>query len=184
MGSAKALLRVEGETFLARTVRSLAEGGCDPVLVVVAENAAGIAAEAIACGATLLVNPDPGDGPITSLRLAIDSLDDEVDAIAYLPVDHPLVRPESVTALLRAAAESGQALTVPKFGPKRGHPAIFHRALFRELVDPALEGGARTVVHRHLASACIVQSDDPGVITDIDTPEDYDSALETTVDVP
>ena len=184
MGSTKALLEVEGETFLARAVRSLAEGGCDPVMVVVAERAEEIAEEAKGCGATLLVNPDPGDGPITSLRIAINSLHDEVDAIAYLPVDHPLVRPDSVAALLRAAKGSGSALTIPMYGRKRGHPAVFGRALFRELCDPTLEGGARTVVHRHLENACLMPSDDPGVITDIDTPAEYDSALEVTSEKP
>jgi len=179
MGRPKALLEVEGVTFLRRVVRSLADGGCDPVLVVVADASDDIAAEARAAGATLLTNPDPGEGPITSLRLAIGSLADDVDAIAYLPVDHPLVRPDSVAGLLSAARASGSTLALPMYGEKRGHPAIFDRALFGELLDPELEGGARTIVHRHLASALLIPSDDRGVIADIDTPDDYESVLMT-----
>jgi CTP:molybdopterin cytidylyltransferase MocA len=178
MGRPKALLRVEGETFLARTIRALEGGGCDPVLVVVAGRPGDAVATEVSelarrTGARVLVNPDPGEGPITSLRLAIASLGDSVSGLAYLPVDHPLVRPETVTTLLAAARAKRAALTVPTYGGERGHPAVFAAALFAELADPALEGGARTVVHRHLEHALLVEVDDAGVITDIDTPEAY-----------
>jgi CTP:molybdopterin cytidylyltransferase MocA len=178
MGRPKALLRVEGETFLSRTVQALRGGGCDPVWVVVAGRPGGTAAAEVSdlaqrAGARVLVNPDPGEGPITSLRLAIRSLGDSVSGLAYLPVDHPLVRPETVTALLAAARTERAALTVPTYRGERGHPAVFGAALFSELTDPALEGGARTVVHRHLERALLVEVEDAGVITDIDTPEAY-----------
>lgn len=180
MGRPKALLEVEGETFLARTVRALREGGCEPVMVVVAgaedertSLSSAFADAAHRAGARVLFNPDPGEGPITSLRLAIAALGDDVAGIAYLPVDHPMVRAETVASLLDAARGVGAALTVPVHHGKRGHPAVFGSALFGELTDPALEGGARAVVHRHLGHAHLLEVDDVGVITDIDTPEAY-----------
>jgi CTP:molybdopterin cytidylyltransferase MocA len=180
MGRPKAMLQVEGETFLARTVRALADGGCEPVLVVVAgtedertPQSSAFADAARRAGARVLSNPDPGEGPITSLRLAIASLGDAVAGLVYLPVDHPMVRPETVSALLAAARSVDAALTVPVHRGKRGHPAVFGAALFGELVDPALEGGARAVVHRHLGEAHLLEVDDAGVILDIDTPEAY-----------
>lgn len=176
MGRPKALLDLGGRSFVHRVVGSLADGGCDPVLVVVARGDDAVAAEARAAGARALVNPDPGEGPVTSLRLALAHLDAGVDAIAYLPVDHPLVTPATVALLLAEARAAGAPLTLPMRGARRGHPAIFGRALFAELADPGLAGGARTVVHRHLAEARLVAVDDPGVIADIDTPEAYAAA--------
>ena len=176
MGRPKALLELEGRTFVHRVVRALAEGGCAPVLVVTAPGDDEVAAEARGAGARTVMNPDPGEGPITSLRLAIGKLDEAVAGLAYLPVDHPLVRPETVAHLLSEARASGALLTIPMRGNKRGHPPIFRRPLFAELADPALEGGARTVVHRHLGAAELVPVDDPGVTADIDTPESYRAA--------
>ncbi|MGE0158345.1 MAG: NTP transferase domain-containing protein [Gemmatimonadales bacterium] len=178
MGRTKALLEVGGRTFLARTVAALRSGGCDPVLVVVpdGEPATRIAEAAERAGALVLRNPDPGEGPITSLRLAIRELGDSVAGLAYLPVDHPMVKAQTVAALLaaaRAAVGGRAALTIPMHRGRRGHPAVFGSALFTELADPALEGGARMVVHRHLDHATLVEVDDPGVLTDIDTPEAY-----------
>jgi CTP:molybdopterin cytidylyltransferase MocA len=178
MGRPKALLLLDGETFLTRTIGTLHVGGCDPVLVVLAAGAdRRIATEAARAGARVLTNPDPGEGPITSLRVALAALDDTVAGFVYLPVDHPMVRPETVATLLRAARETRASLTVPTHRGKRGHPAVFGAALFGELSDPALEGGARTVVHRHLDRAELVEVDDAGVLADIDTPEAYADVL-------
>jgi CTP:molybdopterin cytidylyltransferase MocA len=177
MGRPKAMLPLEGETFLQRTVRTLLSGGCDPVLVVVAEGENGLAEEAERAGARVLFNPDPGEGPITSLRVALEDLGDSVAGIAYLPVDHPMVQPETVERLLAAARSADAKLTVPMHRGKRGHPSVLGAALFAELGDPSLEGGARTVVHRHLEGALLVDVDDAGVLTDIDTPEAYAAVL-------
>jgi molybdenum cofactor cytidylyltransferase len=147
------------------------------VLVVVAEGDEVLAAEATAAGARVLENAAPGDGPITSLRLALAALGDSVEGLAYLPVDHPMVRADTVSALLAAARAAGAALTLPVHRGERGHPAIFGAALFAELSDQALEGGARTVVHRHLHEALLVEVQDAGVLSDIDTPEAYASVL-------
>jgi CTP:molybdopterin cytidylyltransferase MocA len=177
MGRPKALLPLDGETFLVRTVRTLRAGGCDPVLVVVAEGEKQLATEAERAGARALFNPDPGEGPITSLRLALRVLGDSAAGLVYLPVDHPMVRAETVATLLAAARSRSAKLTVPLYGGKRGHPAVFAAALFAELADPSLEGGARTVVHRHLDQALLVDVDDAGVLTDIDTPDAYAAVL-------
>jgi molybdenum cofactor cytidylyltransferase len=93
--------------------------------------------------------------------------------LAYLPVDHPLVRATTVSRLLDAARSADAALTVPVHRAKRGHPTVFGAALFPELADPTLAGGARTVVHRHLERALLIDVDDSGVLADIDTPEAY-----------
>ncbi len=177
MGRPKALLPVRGESFLAHTIAALKGGGCSPVLVVVAEGERAVAAAAETAGARVLFNPDPGEGPITSLRIALAALDENVPGLAYLPVDHPMVQSRTVALLLKAARGSAAPLTVPVHAGKRGHPAVFGASLFEELADPALTGGARTVVHRHLDRALKVEVDDPGVIVDIDTPEVYSRAL-------
>lgn len=177
MGRPKALLDAGGRSFVAATVGALVGGGCDPVVVVVATGEADVARRAQAAGAVVLENPDPGEGPITSLRLALAALGEGPDAVALLPVDHPLVRPETVAALVGAFRGHEAPLVLPVVGGKRGHPSILGRALFAELADPSLEGGARAVVHAHLDEALLVPVEDPGVVADIDTPAAYRAAF-------
>lgn len=177
MGRPKAFLEIGGDTFLQRVVRALADGGCDPVYVVVEGGDRAAEEEAAATGARVLSNPVPGEGPITSLRLALAVLDDDTDGVVYLPLDHALVEPRHVARLLEEAHTAEAPLALPVHRGKRGHPAFFARSLFDELSDPGLEGGARTVVHRYLDRARLLPTDDPAVVVDIDTPEAYEKAL-------
>ena len=176
MGRSKALMDAGGRSFLAAAAGALAGGGCDPVVVVVGPGQVEEARKATGAGAVVLRNPDPGEGPITSLRIALSALGG-VEGVAYLPVDHPRVQPETVATLLEAFRAGSAPLVLPVHRGKRGHPAIFGRALFPALADPHLQGGARTVVHAHLGEARLVEVDDPGVVLDIDTPETYRDAF-------
>lgn len=177
MGRSKALLDAGGRSFVSAVVGSLVAGGCDPVVVVVGKGRTDEERRATAAGAHVLVNPDPGDGPITSLRLALAALPGGVTGLALLPVDHPLVTPETVQTLVSTFLESDAPVVLPVHEGRRGHPVIFRSVLFPELADPGLEGGARTVVRRHLDGAALVSVDDAGVLMDIDTPEAYRAAF-------
>jgi nicotine blue oxidoreductase len=177
MGTSKALLDAGGRSFLASVVGALVGGGCDPVVVVVGPGQEDEARRARAAGALVLENPDPGEGPITSLRLALAALGAEVEGVAYLPVDHPLVSPETVASLVHTLLGGDAPLVLPTVEGRRGHPALFRRALFAAFSDPSLEEGARSVVHAHLDRAALVEVDDVGAVTDIDTPEAYRAAF-------
>ncbi len=177
MGRSKALLDAGGRSFVSAVVGSLVAGGCDPVIVVVGEGQEDEERRARAAGAHVLVNPEPGDGPITSVRLALAALAAGTAGLALLPVDHPLVRPETVQILLSAFREGEAPVVLPIHDGRRGHPVVFRSSVFGELLDPGLEGGARTVVHAHLEAATLVSVDDAGVVADIDTPEAYRAAF-------
>ena len=173
MGAPKALLDAGGRSFVSAAVGALIGGGCDPVAVVVGPGQDEVARKARGAGAMVLVNPEPGEGPITSLRLALAVLGPEAHGVAVRPVDHPRVRPETVALLVETFLTSGAPLVLPTLHGQRGHPAIFARRLFASLMDPRLEGGARSVVHQHLAEAVPVEVEDAGVLEDIDTPDAY-----------
>lgn len=182
MGRPKALLEIEGQTFLSLVTDALRDGGCDRVIVVVPEDTP-LQEAAEAAGAQVITNPDPGEGPITSLRLAIRESGPDTQGVIYHPVDHPLVLSSSVAAVVQAA-KPRPLLVVPMLGDQRGHPTYFDAQLFAEFLDPHLEGGARTVVHRHLDDAVLLSLDDEGIRADIDTPALYAEVVESHTDRP
>ncbi len=173
MGEPKALLDAGGMSFLARVLTSLREGGAGPLLVVVRDLENAIAMEASSLGGQVVLNPDPSQGPVSSLQVGIRSLPDDAQAVFFSPVDHPLFSPDTVRALILGFLESGAPLVVPSFEGWRGHPVLFGRRLFPELLGTDLTEGARTVVRRYLADRLQLPVDDPGVLADIDTPEEY-----------
>lgn len=170
MGQAKPLLAVNGDSFLSRAVGAL-RGGCGDVVVVTAGDPASATIVA-AAGALLVENPDPDSEQLDSLRLALGRLAERARAAAVLPVDHPLVRPETVAALVARWRAHPHRIVRPVHDGRPGHPTIFPRSVW-----PALGGelprGARSVVEDPAHATDDVAVDDPGVIADIDTPEAY-----------
>lgn len=178
MGADKPSLDAGGERFLERTVATLARR-CDPVVVVIAEGRPDLAERARSAGAEVRINADPGRGPISSIGVALREAPDDWAGVMLLPVDHPAVAPDTVDAVADAFdADSGAAIVVPVVDGRTGHPPIFGRAVFAELLDPELEGGARAVLHRDEDRVRRVEVDDPGIRDDLDTAEGWETAIE------
>src|SRR5580700_4426144 len=89
MGTPKALLRFQNETFLDRLIR-LFSAVCDPIVVVVGEHADPIRS-GIERGRDVLfaVNPDPERGMLSSLQCGLAMVPPGAEAAMFLPVDHP-----------------------------------------------------------------------------------------------
>jgi CTP:molybdopterin cytidylyltransferase MocA len=176
MGSPKPLLQWGNETLIEYQVRQLREAGCDPIIVVLGAHEAEIRPLAEGAGARAVINERFREGRASSVRVGMKALGDKADAILVLNVDQP--RPSYVHGqLLAEMARTHAPITVPVHGGRRGHPALFTRALVPDLreVDEATQG-MRDVLRRHEAEILEVAFDTPMVILDINTPEEYESA--------
>jgi len=176
MGMSKALLDAGGMTFAARLVETLAEGGCDPVVVVSASGSGAVAEEVGRGPGVLVVNPGGRGGQIGSLRVALDHLEALADppaAVAFTPVDNPFVVPATVSALVETWRVSPAAIVLPRCDGVRGHPVVADMSIVAEFRAEELREGARTVVRRDPGRVLEVEVADPGVADDLDTPERY-----------
>jgi CTP:molybdopterin cytidylyltransferase MocA len=177
MGSSKALLRIGGQSFLARIITTLREGGADPILVVVRDTEGPEGTEARDSGGVPIANPDPTPGPISSLQAGLRELAEGAPGVLFSPVDHPLFLAESVGAMIEAFLHSTPPVVAPAFRGRPGHPVLFGRQLFSELLSPDLPDGARTVVRRYLEQRVLVEVEDPGILADINTPEELEDLI-------
>ena len=168
MGTTKAMLEAGGRTFIERVIHAHRAGGCSRVLVALPALDGPEAAEAVEVGAQVVMNSSPEEGPIGSLRASLRVLDDSVEGVSFCPVDHPLIHEDTVRKLIDTFRQSQAPLVVPTYNGKRGHPVLFGKVLFAELLSDALPEGARTVVHRHLDDTVSVPVDDEGTVIDID----------------
>lgn len=178
MGRAKALLAADasGTTFVRRLVRTLYEGGCEEVVVVVGHEPDAIVAdlESLDAPVRVALNTRWRDGQLASLVTALDVVDRPgVRAAAVALVDAPLVTPDTIRRLLDVHRRTGALIVRPERGGRHGHPVVFDRALFAELrrADPSV--GAKSVLRAHQAEIVDVPTEDAGAFHDIDTPEDY-----------
>ena len=173
MGRSKALLDAGGVTFMERVSRALSGGGCDPVFVVVRDVLGEEAEEARRLGLDVVLNPDPAEGPVTSMRAAIRTLPPEAEAMVFCHVDHPKIAGSTVERILSAFRAGSASAVVPTHGGRRGHPTLLHRDLFPELMEESLPQGARTVLRRHPEAVEEVHVEDAGILVDVDTEEEY-----------
>lgn len=175
MGHPKPLLPVEGRTFLARAVAVLREGGCDPVVAVVApgEEAERMRRVAGEAGARVAVNRLVDAEQIDSLRAGLEAVGEGPEGAVVLPVDVPVSDGAVVRALIRAFAANGAPIVRPVHAGRPGHPVLFARRVWDELREPGLERGARDVVRRHHPEIEDVPIDHAAVARDVDTPAEY-----------
>lgn len=177
MGSPKALLQFQNETFLDRLIRVFSTV-CDPIIVVVGEHADPIRA-GITRGREVLfaINPDPERGMLSSLQCGLAMVPISADAAMFLPVDHPHIAVATIEILAARFRSDHAPVTVPTYAGEHGHPVCIARPVIAELL--ALPAGAKAsdVIHRHVPQTVYVEVDDPAVITDVDSPAAYADLL-------
>ena len=175
MGRPKALLPIDGQTFIERIVAALKQGGLERIIVVLGFNAEEMRQEINHLPVEIVMNPDYKLGQLSSLQTAIRYLesDQNCDGMMVHLVDHPYIDPKLVREMLREFKKSPSLIVVPRHQGKRGHPVIFSRALFAELLNAPMDEGAKAVVNAHRVETLEIDTENVGITLDIDTPELY-----------
>jgi nicotine blue oxidoreductase len=174
MGGPKALLRIGGESYLARAARILARPGVGSVVAVLGHDAARVRAEAgVPPGVEMVENERYEEGMLSSILRGLEEAERlGADAVLLHPVDHPLVDPATVDRVVAALA-GGAVIAVPTHAGRRGHPGGFGRAAWPALRAAPAEAGARAVLADHPEWVVHVPGD-PSCVMGIDTPADYE----------
>jgi molybdenum cofactor cytidylyltransferase len=163
------------ETFLSAAIRSLASV-TEFVLVVVGKNEAALAPIIYAQGASLVVNRDPDRGQFSSLQVGLhEVLNHGRDAATVTLVDRPPVSAATIKALLDAfeVADHNIWSVVPEFAGKHGHPYLVGREMIAAFLRGPATAVTRDIEHEHEEHIQYVPVDDPMVVRNINTPEDY-----------
>lgn len=162
MGHPKALTRLGGETALERIVRT-AEGM--RVVVVLGEHHDAVRASVPALGVRWVRNPAPEMGRTGSLQRALLVAKPPV---LVLPVDHPLVRADTIRAI---AATPGDWV-VPTSGGRGGHPIRLGELGVTAVFSASPDTPLRHVPRMVGIEVTRVEVDDPGVLANLDTPDE------------
>ena len=170
MGSAKALLPYGGHTFLDRILASIDECGISHRVIVAGAHFREIAAHAPSL--RVVFNPDYDMGMTTSFQAGIRALPEGVDGAIVFLVDHPLISPGTIRALL--AAGGAAEVILPVYKGRRGHPVLFSRRFLDEILELPASVGVNHLVRSRPERVAEVVVNDPGVLVDIDTPDDLE----------
>jgi molybdenum cofactor cytidylyltransferase len=113
---------------------------------------------------------------ITSIQIGIRALSPASSGALLCLVDHPLIEARVIDSLI--AALRPKEIVLPVFNGHRGHPVLFSAEILDEILSLSPSQGANMVVRRDPSRIREVPVDDPGVLIDIDTPEQFRRVIE------
>ncbi len=175
MGQPKLVLPWGQKTVIEHVVGQVEEAGVQEI-VVVTGGAREVVEKALAgCTVHLAHNPDfDRSEMLASLQTGIRALSPEIQAMLVVLGDQPTIVSGVVKQVITEYLETGASLLIPSYQMRRGHPWLVGRELWGDLLEMGLEQTMRDFLRKHEARIVYIQVDTPGILMDIDTPEDYE----------
>jgi molybdenum cofactor cytidylyltransferase len=174
MGFSKLNLQLSGKSLLRHVVDVALASVVSEVVVVLGDHAEELAPEIPEDRRLRVVhNPRFAEGQTTSLQAGLASVHPDSEAVVVFLGDQPLVSPEAVNALVAEFSLAGSPIVMPLYQGRKGHPILFARSLFSELLALSPDQPRRDVVTRHLGEAATVSLDELIAPQDVDTWDDY-----------
>jgi molybdenum cofactor cytidylyltransferase len=179
MGRPKLLLPFRDTTVVGALLGALRGAGVERIVVVAAADDPTLQRWARDAGVDLALNERPERGMLSSILAGLDALggaaaiESEGEPLLVTPADLPAIDARTIRELIATLARERAPLVVPAYRGKRGHPLAIAASLAHELarLDPTV--GLRQLLDRHAVIELAV--DDPAVVTDVDTPAQYES---------
>jgi molybdenum cofactor cytidylyltransferase len=130
-----------------------------------------------ATGARVVVCDRADEGMGTSLAFAVGetlAVAPDADGFIVALADMPWIAPATILAVATALAD-GAEMVAPAYRGERGHPVGFARAYDTALKALTGDAGARAIIAARLWVLRVIEVDDPGVVLDVDQPDDLRS---------
>jgi molybdenum cofactor cytidylyltransferase len=175
LGRPKQLLPWRGEPMVRRVARTAVEAGCSPVIVVTGAAAEEVKTSLEGLSVHLVHNPDWPSGQSSSVKIGLAALPSVIGGTYFFLSDQPQVPVELVHAGLKAHRSTLAPLVAPRVSGRRANPVLFDRETFPDLMQLSGDAGGRSLFERYAVQW--IDWDDPNLLLDVDTPEDYQRLL-------
>lgn len=162
----------DGRTFLEACVETMLQSGLKPIVTTLPTAFEGKVPPSV----RPLQLPEPGLDMFASIKLGLQHLVEDLfwRKLIILPVDHPLVRPQTIAALMNQEYPAA----IPTLNTRHGHPILISRRIAEGIVNGHLSGPTLREVLR-TAPAHDVPVDDRGIRANCNTPDALSEAWST-----
>ena len=149
MGTAKQLLRIDGEAILERTLRNVRASNVSEIILVLGHAADDVQKTIATQGLKVVINPDYQQGMGTSLRSGLGAVSVAATAALIVLADQPWISSETLNRLIEGHQEHKPQIIIPMYQGFRGNPVLLDRSVFAEV--QALNGdvGCRGIFGDH-----------------------------------
>ena len=170
MGKNKQLLSFGGKPFIRHCLDTLFEAGLQDIIVVLGPTGDEIEPVISTLPVSIVWNAARKSDMADSARIGLRTLPKHVAGVLVCLGDHPLVKPATIQEIHTYHKVHPEKIIIPTFSGKKGHPTLFPRDILEEIFEVAT---LRDIIHRDSERIALLDVSDPGVHTDIDTPEDF-----------
>jgi len=177
----KLLAEINGEPMISRVVKRGLNSKAD-IVVVVTGHEAGRIREVLRDirdpKLRVIYNPGYPEGQSSSVKAGVRELIDEVDAVLILPGDVAFIETGDIDKVIEKFLETRAPIVVASHRGRHGHPILFSKKLFNEILKISEESfGLKAVVSAHRGEVAEAEASRYTII-DIDTREDLDRMLD------
>ena len=170
----KCLLERDGQALIRRTALALLDAGIQEMVVVLGHYAQEVAPAVAGLPVTVVINPHPEQGIISSQRLGLQSVSASCDAVVMCLADQPLIETQDITDLLQAFADrpSNTDLVFPQVQGQPGNPVALSAQVREAVLQANDDFGCQTWRQHNRAWVHPWVSDNLHYITDLDSQAD------------
>jgi molybdenum cofactor cytidylyltransferase len=179
MGQPKQLLPYGRLTVLQTVLDVLLGCPLDGIVVVLGHNEDAVRGDLGGQPVTICRNPFPDRGMFSSVLCGLGVLPDGTSAALFVLGDQPWIRADVVQGVVEAYRRTGKGIIVPVHNGRRGHPTLIDLDRYGDAIrDLDGDSGLKPLVRGYPGDTLEVPVSEKGILTDLDTPDDYRRALE------
>jgi molybdenum cofactor cytidylyltransferase len=169
----KLLLPFHKKTLIEIVVKHAMQAGIDNILLVLGAYRDDLLPVIRRMPVRHCYNKDYKKGMLSSVQCGFRNIPPSMEAAIIFLGDQPAIPGEVTQALIKDYRQSERGIVIPVYRGKRGHPVLIHKRYRKDIdvLDQAegLHGLMRKFSHDILE----VEVDSPGILKDIDVPQDY-----------
>ncbi len=178
----KCLLELGGVPLIRRTLIALSGAGVDEVVVVLGHHADLIEPVVQEFPVTLVHNPRPDDGQVSSQRIGLAALSGKLDAVIVALADQPLLGAQDINALIGAWKKRPEGMRVvqPHVGGERANPVILGADVREQILSHDVNVGCRQWQMANRETVLAWETDNRRYRVDTDTEADIERFTQET----
>ncbi len=178
MGTQKLFLPFGNKTVITHIIGQLSDSVIDKIYVVTGHKAKRTAEHLCRYNLCLVTNPQYKEGMLSSVRCGFEALPENCKAALIALGDQPTITSELVNEMFQAFHKTAKGILVPVLETKRGHPVIISTSYKNEIMTCFDDVGLRGLMHAHTDDIFELKVSTPAVLSDMDSPDDYNHQLE------
>lgn len=174
LGQPKQLLLFKGKTLLQHSIELTAAADTTFTVVVLGANAELLQPCIKDNKVHTVINKRWREGMASSIVCGVRLLkevDNTIEGFILMVCDQPYVTTFLIDELIRVHRNTGKLIVTCSYGETFGPPALFHKSVFKELMELTGDVGARSIIKKYPGEVEFVPF--PEGITDVDTEADY-----------